>query len=59
MEEEVGEDEGVEKKRQGDGEDEQENPSAASQNYNFHNVIPAWPCAQPPKHSKSHIKVGH
>ena len=39
MEEGVGKDEGVEEKRQGDGDDEQGKPTAASGNYNFHNGI--------------------
>ena len=40
----MGEEEGT---RKGDGQDEQGKPTAASDDFHVHKIIPAWPCTLP------------
>ena len=52
------EEEGVEETRQGDGQNEQQKPTAASRNYHFHNMIPAWLCTLPNCQDPARVTLG-
>ena len=49
--EETGKEEWVDKTRQGDGQDKQVMQTAASEDYHFNKVLPAWLCSLPTCHN--------